>query len=85
MGALKWAAVAALDQGYQERSFIWSSHCGAMVMDLTSIHGDAGLTPGPAQWVKDPTLLWLWCRPASAALIPLLVWELPYAAGAALK
>ena len=33
----------------------------------------------------DPTLLWLWCRPAAAAPIPPLAWELPHAAGAALK
>ena len=26
-------------------------------------------------------LLWLWCRPAAAALIRPLVWELAYAAG----
>ena len=44
-----------------------------------------GLTPGLAQWVKDPLLLWLWCRPASAALILPLVWELPYAMGTAPK
>ena len=30
-------------------------------------------------------LLWLWHRLAAAALIQLLVWELPYAAGVALK
>ena len=30
-------------------------------------------------------LLWLWCRLAAAARIPTLAWELPYAAGAALK
>ena len=33
----------------------------------------------------DPTLLWLWCRLAAAALIQPLAWELPYAAGVALK
>ena len=33
----------------------------------------------------DPALLWLWCRPAAAALIRPLAWELPYAADAALK
>ena len=33
----------------------------------------------------DPVLLWLWCRPASTALIRPLAWELPHAAGAALK
>ena len=30
-------------------------------------------------------MLWLWCRPAAAAPIGPLVWELPYATGAALK
>ena len=34
---------------------------------------------------SDPALLWLWCRPAVAALLGPLVWELPYAAGAVLK
>ena len=34
---------------------------------------------------SDLALLWLLCRPADAASIPLLAWELPYAAGAALK
>ena len=33
----------------------------------------------------DSTLLWLLCRPAAAVLIRPLVWELPYAMGAALK
>ena len=34
---------------------------------------------------SDPVLLWLWCRPATTALIRPLAWEPPYAAGAALK
>ena len=29
----------------------------------------------------DLALLWLWCRPAAAALIQPLAWELPYAVG----
>ena len=29
-----------------------SSHCGSAVTNLTSIHGDAGLIPDPAQWVE---------------------------------
>ena len=33
----------------------------------------------------DPALLLLWCRPVAGALIQLLAWELPYAAGVALK
>ena len=34
---------------------------------------------------SDPTLLWLWHRPAVTALIQLLAWEPLYAAGVALK
>ena len=33
----------------------------------------------------DLALLWLWCRPAAAAPIGLLAWELPYAESAALE
>ena len=33
----------------------------------------------------DPELLWLWWRLAATAPIQPLAWELPYAAGAALK
>ena len=33
-----------------------SSHCGAMEMNLNSIHEDVGLIPGPIQWVKEPAL-----------------------------
>ena len=34
---------------------------------------------------SDPELLWLWCRPTSAALSQPLAWELPCAEGVALK
>ena len=34
---------------------------------------------------SDPSLLWLWCRPAAAAPIQPLAWEPPYVAGAAMK
>ena len=34
---------------------------------------------------SDQALLWLWCRPATEALIQPLAWELPYALDVALK
>ena len=34
---------------------------------------------------SDPTLLWLWCRPAAPAPVQPLAWEPPYAMGVVLN
>lgn len=68
------------------------------VKNLTSIQEDANSIP---QWVKDSgvvkrysvghryssdlALLWLWLRPATAAPMEPLAWELTDASGVALK
>ena len=62
-----------------------SSHCGAAEANLTRNHEVVGSIPELTQWVKDPVLLWLWCRLEAVAPIRTLAWESPYAVGAALK
>ena len=63
-----------------------------MKMRIQSLAPLSGLSIGIAVscgvgWgcCSDLVLLWLWYRPAAAASIPPLAWELPYAARAALK
>ena len=57
--------------------------------NLTSVLENMGLTPGLAQWVKDPAFAVscpeLWGRAAATAAVRPIAWELPYAVGAALK
>ena len=62
------------------------------VTNLTRIHEDEGSIPGLTvscgighRCRLDLVLLWLWCRPAAAAPIRPLAWELPYATGSSLE
>ena len=53
--------------------------------NLTRNHEVSGLISGLTQSVRDPALLWLWCRLAATAPIGPLAWEPPYAVDTALK
>ena len=49
-------AVGAALKRPKKNLFPWSSCCGAVEMNPTSIHEDLGSIPGLTQWVRDPAL-----------------------------
>ena len=51
------AANAHIKEEKSQKCHLWSSRCGAVEMNPTSIHEDAGSIPSLAQWVGDPALL----------------------------
>ena len=55
------------------------SHCGSVETNPAGIHDDEGLILGLTQGPAFPraVVLWLCHRPAAAALIQPLAWELP--------
>jgi len=74
---------------------------GAEEANPTSNHEVVGSIPGLDQWIKDHSivvscsvgsrhtsdllLLWLWCGPATVALLQPLAWKPPYVESSALK
>ena len=89
------------DKTFTEKDTCGSSHCGSAcyqfqlvsmriwvqsLASLRRLRSSIAVNNGVGQrHGLDPALLWLWCRPAGAALILPLAWELTYATGAALK
>ena len=55
------------------------------VRSLASLSGVAMCCGVGRRGGSDPTFQWLWCRSVAVAPIQPLAWELPYAAGEALK
>ena len=69
----------------KNKYYVRSSCCVWVAMNPTSVNEDEGSIPGPAQWVKDLALPWLWGGMAATAPIWPLAWELPCAVSVALK
>ena len=42
----------------RERNVCWTSHCGSVETNLTSIHEDMGSIPDLTQWIRDPLSPW---------------------------
>ena len=53
--SISWSSELPLSLPYKEKYF-WSSQCGSVEMNLTSIQEDTGSIPGLAQWIKDLVL-----------------------------
>ena len=81
-----WSDPGTFSEGWLLYSNSFRSSCGgAAETNPTRNHRVAGSIPRLNQWVKDPALLWLWCRLAAVAPIRPLAWEPPHAASATLK